>query len=352
MSRLAKYFYDLRHNFHFVLKMYVKLINFMNYPFEGIERQIMKDYIIEVSDLSSLCKPIKRFYDDYSWDGNLYGIAYNLKKYSKHSGFSRTAYDHGLRFEGGYNNEIKYPVFRRYITMSNSTAKSAFLDTSKPSMAIGPYIRYVEPINNFVKNLQLNSSETIALVFLPHSTVGIVNDLFREFIQNSLEELSKFYDRLIVLVHYKDCKNLEVLNLSNVLVTSVGNNRGKLFLNRLRSLIEVSKYSYSFNIGSHISYCIGLNLPHQLILSPSKYGDVGRLNRFEYLFGPDHSLRYEGIDVQEVYLKNETMMFNSFGASKIHNSLISDEQFLVANALWSNDTFKDSKSIREFLSSG
>lgn len=212
----------------------------------------------------------------------LYGDEYLLKRYSQYNDYIYALIEHGLYFgnntvkvcesEGG--NEWELGCIITYGDYRKALINRVFPEYH--CLNIGPMIHYTQTDEALKKEIQnkLNAGKTF-LYFPVHGS----------------EKMTPFYDRrksfidVIKLAKLRGCNNLIIctyqanigemdtfLKLSsdicddvNTVVTTCGDRFDEKFLDRQRTLIELSDYTGSNDIGTHVGYCIYLNKPHTIL---------------------------------------------------------------------------------------
>ena len=147
-----------------------------------------------------------------------------------------------------------------------------YLETTYPNIcnkiklhAIGPYILHV---NSFYNEKELNSIKNklgkTLIVFPVHSLFNVeVSYDWNSFIQD-IKNAGKEFNSIIICLHFIDVINgkAPLYEKQGFKVVTAGYSNDPLFINRLKSIIEISDMTMSNALGTHIGYSIALNRPH------------------------------------------------------------------------------------------
>lgn len=166
---------------------------------------------------------------------------------------------------------------------------------------IGPYIHYAESLLSFseLNALKKNLGKTL-LVFPFHSIDGVLSS----FDTNTfIEEVKKYkidhnFDTVVVCLYWKDIQigRAKEYMEQGYKVTTAGHIYDMFFLNRLRSIIEISDFVISNELGTYIGYCLSLNKQIRLINQKSDFeiekGQEEHVNSKGFLEVEKHMLEY------------------------------------------------------------
>jgi len=192
--------------------------------------------------------------------------------------------------------------------------------------------------------LGLSNEGKSALIFFPHST-NIFNDAsYLDIIRSVISNILDAYENVVLLLHFKDLKYKSILSSDKrLIISTIGHNRSRLFLSRLRSLIEWADVTFSFSIGTHISYSIAMDKPHKIIIL-----DDIRFNRSQYIYNKPGHFDYLTSEQKIVFDKTENLLLEVFGSKSVYIDSISSEQIRVANELWANNVIIQQEELRRF----
>lgn len=220
---------------------------------------------------------------------------------------------------------------KRKLLIQNSTDKNI--------IAVGPYIRYAQnrlSIKDF-NNLK-NKYGKILLVFPAHSSVDRTKISFDQLsLINKIKELVAKYNIKTVFINlfYSDCNKqaIDFYEQEGFKVCSAGYWLSKDFLPNLRTIIELSDFTMSNRMGTHIGYCLALNKPH-------------------YIFKQEHNEEFIGLKGKEDLEQTLTNEYYSKIDSDRIESVFRDEKFIISNEqieivneFWGNDIFLSPEEI-------
>ncbi|MDD3138606.1 MAG: hypothetical protein PHX08_06510 [Lachnospiraceae bacterium] len=289
-------------------------------------------------------------FSDIYPENNLYGFSFNINKFLdiKNRSNSLNSYvEHGLflssyvsrlSYEYNVKNIITFSEFREKSLMNNVNIRNANINIVK----IGPYISYCNSILNEVSKKEIkNKYGRILLVFPSHSiekvTIKFDNKRFVDEILNVKSEVKA--DSVFVCLYWKDIEVKEISNLyerHGFRIVCAGHKNDKYFLNRLRSIIEVSDFTMSNEVGTHVGYCIYLKKPHYIFSQHIDY-EEGLLNVIKAEKIDENVLKS-----QEYHKRIIEMMF-----SKVQE--ISKEQEDVTDYYWGLHSTRSKDELRQLL---
>ena len=231
-----------------------------------------KKSIQDLFDYKKIINGPKYFHCDELYFGNsLYGIAQKLREYSGYQYPVNCCIEHGVYF-GNYicKAEAIKSGLNGLITFSPQRMKHLIEQADVEVVPIGPYIHYARQLlsDEEIKNLHLKNGKTL-LVFPTHSIDRIeANFSVAEFINKIKEIVSKYeFKTVIVCLYYKDIllrRDLDYLKEGFQVVTG-GYKSDPLFLDRLKTFINLSDYTISNNCGTHVGYCVFLGKGHYIV---------------------------------------------------------------------------------------
>lgn len=140
-----------------------------------------------------------------------------------------------------------------------------------PVYCIGPYINYAKTIYSDKDMSQRNNQNgKTALVFPFHCYEKSTAEYdTRKFVEALLSAV-KNYDTILVSAYWNDVDDpiYEMFESEGAVIVSSGFRGDYNFMDRQRTLIELSDATYGNGLGTHIGYSLFLNRPHYMI--PSK----------------------------------------------------------------------------------
>lgn len=205
-------------------------------------------------------------------DNYYYGHEYWLKKYS---GYKKPIYgliDHGIVFGKGYDlyaNDNER-IIKNILTFGDYQEENYRQKIRGCSIyKIGPRIAYVERNEKYYTELlKINNKRRTVTLFPAHSTPK--EDSMYD-INKYINECNRICDKYKIENKRVSLRNEDIKNgicnkflREGFQVVSSGTNQID-FLPRLKAIIETSDLVISNSLGTHIGYCIYLNVPHILI---------------------------------------------------------------------------------------
>lgn len=163
-------------------------------------------------------------------------------------------------------------MFIRLLHHLNIEKKALNKQTDKPVHVIGTYMNYAQnlyPKNKF-DHIKQQLGKTL-LVFPSHSIHTVYTQFnARDFIQfiQKIKEQGQF-DSVLVCLYYKDIElgHAHIYEQHGYRIVTAGWIVDYHFLDRLKTLILLSDYTISNDLGTHIGYCVQLGKAHQIYQS-------------------------------------------------------------------------------------
>ena len=180
------------------------------------------------------------------------------------------------------------------------------------------------------------------LVFPSHSVENInVNYNIKYFAQkiNRIKKEKEFNTVTICLYFIDIIRGLgEKYGKYDFKVVTAGLRDDSFFLNRLKTIIELSDFTLSNGIGTHIGYCIYLEKPHFIIPLELKYSE--NEDNYKEFNRTRNITRFNQIQ------KEKREIFEIF--SKF-NTKITDRQIKICSKYWGFEEIKTPKELREIF---
>lgn len=325
-SRLINWLYVYIMRLRFVAKN--RKLNFQRKPLVGISH--IDDY--------ALLYPCDRVVDN-----NYFGISTSLKTYAGIKGSLDAYIEHGL-FLGSLVKEDSYRwKVRRIITFSDDRRGKIQKKTDREVIAIGPYIHYAAP---FLSESELEDLKRrygkILLVMPAHSVshASLVYD--RKWLADRIESIRKQYDSVFVCLFYLDALNKEYADFyekCGYQVVSAGSRYDPSFLSRLKSLILLSSYVVSNEVGTHVGYINYLNRP-LTVWDQLKELQITSRKRYEA------ELRQRNEEDWITYYQEREVILKAFADYK---SEIDANQKAVVNHFWGTSSIRSPKELADLL---
>ena len=105
------------------------------------------------------------------------------------------------------------------------------------------------------------------MVFPSHSVKGLEVEYNYSWFNNKILEEKSKYDSILVCLYHLDAQNKKIVSNYKDLggtIVCAGHKYDHNFLSRLRSIIELSDFTISNSVGTHVSYCCALGKNHRV----------------------------------------------------------------------------------------
>lgn len=241
---------------------------------KSYDAEIKRRLHCSIFDVDVLAKDMNLVTLEYGFN-SFYGLSKIINRAIGNTGVVDGAIEHGISCAGKIDS---YSVGKDVVyTMSES--RKNFIESvlyGKKCVAVGPYIKYANSI--------LSKDEIIAqkkklgktlLLFPAHSThhvnASFNVDVFIEEVERVRKKYN--YDTVLVCIYWKD--HLRGLSqkyaAKKYLLCTAGHIYDSHFMNRLRTIIELSDVAMSNDIGTNMGYCITLGKPYYLYYVETRY---------------------------------------------------------------------------------
>lgn len=293
------------------------------------------DYKTMIKNKHNFC------YEEYRANA-FYGIVPNIKKYSGYNGKVHSCFEHGVYF-GDFVNEKEtadsgFPTIFTFGKIREKHIKDS--GSEKKIFTIGPYIYYADSLLDAEqkKEWKTKMGKTL-LVFPSHSVDRVTTSFDYDGFINKIEEFKceHNFNTVIICLYYRDIElNHHMPYMEkNYLIVTAGRREDGYFLNRLRSFIELSDYTLSNSVGTHIGYCVALEKPHMILKQNILY------NTYSDYEKADVTTLYNNLSVQE---KEEVEInFSTYSEN------ITENQLRVINKYYGLNCLKSPKEMYDIL---
>lgn len=255
------------------------------------------DTIKDVSLLREFRKLVDQGELFYTTDPNysnahIYGIWESLfGKIAGNNYLSTPAVEHGLIFHNQIFTDLQYTARMTFATFSPFRKNIIRKYSERPVFCVGPYIHYADSFYNQeeLKTLKKRLGKTL-LVFPTHSTdtaeISVKEDLFC----NEVAKMAKNYDTVMVNAFWWNIndKLVDRLQAEGYHISSAGFRDDKMFLNRLKTIISLSDCAVGDSVGTHIGYCLFLNVPFQFLKLDTRVNVLSGKERDDLNFVENH----------------------------------------------------------------
>ena len=240
-------------------------------------------------------------------DNNFYSISTILQKLK--ISIDEVYCEHGLYFGNYFPEKLKNGWIKNVVTFSEFRGEIIRSNKKNPIL-IGPYIHYVEPINEHYFD------DDYFLVMITHSAKG-VNLKENYNLENYISSLeNKFGVKSLLLIHPNDLSIVDDYNLN---YTTCGFMEDRYFLNRLKRLILDSKFVVTDFIGTHIGYITLLN--KKIFSIKRTFISSGSKKDLEKEFG---SRTLSQLYLNQISKLENEMKHGEFVESELFKELVSD----------------------------
>jgi hypothetical protein len=267
-------------------------------------------------------------------DANYYGHIDALRLYSASNPFTGNI-EHGVYF----GNYVPYSTFLKttssIITMSQHRASMLRLAGYKKSIVVvGPYIHYASSLLDPKERMKIKKDlGRTLLVFPVHSLADAYSNYdVKDFIAKILD-VGKEFDNILVCLYYLDIRSngmAEKYTGYGFKITTAGHKYDPNFINRLRSIIELSDFTLSNRVGTNTGYCIHLNKPHFIYEQK-----IEMKNSVSTHYRTEDELSVQAVEIAEII-----SCFNSMDATIRH------EQRKIVEKYWGTDEIKPISKLR------
>ena len=199
--------------------------------------------------------------------------------------------EHGYffgRYTPSYTFDYKSTVIVTFSEKRREHLEALFRNSKeygkRKVIVIGPYIGYVDEALTLETRKDIkNKYGNILLVFPSHSIDGVkYNYNYATFIEE-INLRAKDFDSVFVCMYWKDIREgrHKIYEQEGYITVTAGHRDDPYFLNRLKSIINISDYTMSNTIGTHIGYCISGNKPHYLFKQTQSTSGYNVKSEFE-----------------------------------------------------------------------
>ena len=283
----------------------------------------------------------KSFASKEIYRGNcFYGAGESLRIYSGVTMCLKACIEHGVYF-GDYTNtkELNESGLPALITFGSKRVEH-IKAKSVPTVCIGPYIAYADPLLTTQQESYVRSlfGKTL-LVFPSHSidTMGVYYDVDSFIDCINAEKEANGIDTVLICLYYKDAKRELVSKYLDVgyKVVTAGCKEDRTFLSRLRSIIDISDLTLSNSVGTHIGYCAYLGKPHKVITQEIMCESKSIIDKrdLEVIFSSE----------KEKEQREVAQAFSEFTSS------LTIEQERILKKYWGFDQVKTRSDLREIF---
>lgn len=282
-------------------------------------------------------------------NNRFYGNEYQLRKYCGYSKPIIAIIEHGLYFGNntqkvGLKHEWELGTILTYGDYRKELIKKAF--PNYYCETIGPMIHYASIDHQFMENIkrQLRKNTKTMLFFPVHGNELFSPEYDFEMTIKKIDDIASQYHcgNVIICVYHLKLNTFEEITnktplCNNFIITTNGNRYDEAFLDRQKTLISLSDYTISNNLGTHLGYCIYLGKPHFLLAQDFSYkgdakaiaDDFGNSNRSDNY--------YSDFDKEKELFQK---VFN------LEVTKITEEQYKLCDYYWGFSKVKTPEELR------
>lgn len=218
---------------------------------------------IDLFNYNELAKNIAPFF--YPNEIQFYGFNQVISKYIGLSNLkSKITNEHGFIFSSFVSEKyIKGDIVFTFSDYREKYLQKKYSDGLNV-IKIGPYIHYADSLLSIEEKDKIKKEMGKTLLVFPfHSIDGVLSSFDTDFFIKNIDKykIEKEFDSVLVCLYWKDIQigRAEKYIQKGYKVTTAGHINDMFFLNRLRSIIELSDFVISNEIGTYIAYCLCLN---------------------------------------------------------------------------------------------
>lgn len=233
---------------------------------------------LSVFSYQELIKPLDFYPFVPHKENNLYGNGSVIQSHLPNLDFSQTTIEHGLYIGSLVPSRHLKKRYKNIITFSEYRKKIISAKTDQNIIAVGPYIKYAEPLYSSEKLILEKNKLGKTLVIFPSHSIDSVHASYdiAEFIKyiETFKEKHNFHS-VIVCMYWKDIElgNHKQYESSDFQVATAGYSYDPNFLSRLKTILLLSDAVLTNSVGTHIGYSVSLNKPVK----------IWSTNKLEYL---------------------------------------------------------------------
>lgn len=231
------------------------------------DKEIVRRKKFSIFDVDKITQDMDLVTEEYGYNA-FYGLNVIINKAIASKGRIIGAIEHGVFFTGIIDDMSQ----RADIIYTMSDERKMFIESvmyKKKCIAVGPYIKYADPVisEQDLADKRKQFGKTL-LVFPAHSVHSMNVSFDIEAFIEEIDRIRKCYDYSTVLVctYWKDyiCGLARKFEEKKWIICSAGHIYDNNFMNRLRTIIELSDLTMSNALGTNIGYGIALGKPHYL----------------------------------------------------------------------------------------
>lgn len=239
--------------------------SFLRLKHLSVAKEMQKRTKLSLLNYQELAQPLPLYPYFNIKDNNIYGTGSVLKQAGLKLDLEKCLVEHGLIFGDLVQEHNAVTFAENIVTFSKYREEKILKKIKKNVICIGPYIKYSKSILSPLafEDLKQKLKRTL-LVFPSHSNDTTVVDFNSKLFMQEIEGLSKNFDSVLICLYWKDIilGRAEEYEKMGYYITCAGHSYDFNFLKRLRAIIELSDFTMSNNVGTHVGYTVCLGKGH------------------------------------------------------------------------------------------
>lgn len=242
-----------------------------------------------------------------------YGIGRSLRDYAGAHTSVKACVEHGVYF-GNYTNpqELEGSGLPCLLTFGTSRLAHVRAVSNTPVGLIGPYIAYASDYLTDEKLRELRANlGRVMLVYPSHSVDRVRVSYEISQLLEVVERVAKErqIDTVLICLYYRDILGgaADAYESRGFTVVTAGFREDPLFLSRQRSLIRLSDFTMSNNVGTQVGYCSYLDKPHYVFPQEKQFVSASVLDDSEFANPYATQNEIERADVAAAFRRFEPM---------------------------------------------
>lgn len=309
----------------------------------ALQQRLKKNSKLRFSDIRALSFDVPELItNEVATQNDYYYNAFHIKKFigREDKKYIKAPIEHGLYYRYYHWDADVNSQFKAVITMGELRRKC--LEKVCPQnkiITIGPYLNYVEGLLN-EKQFKAEKKKLgrNLLVFPGHSTHHVGTNFDIEWLCGEINKLAKDFDSTTICLYWKDVLRggVDIYKKFGFNCVCAGHLYDPYFLPRLKSIIELSDYTVSNEVGTHIGYSLFLNKPHYFIKGEKTLVAFGDFLK-EYV---------DEFNVDERRLSEENLFAEAFSE---YGTDITKEQYDFTNGYFGFDQIKTKDELKMII---
>lgn len=295
----------------------------------------------DIFNYKSTIKTKYKYYSEYYRGNMLYGTETTINTYAEHDEPIKACIEHGVYFgDTVFEAEIGKSGLPAVLTFSSIRKDHIMKKSDKLSIPIGPYINYARPFGENDLEEKFEKLGKTLLAFPIHST-DTVKCSFD--IANSIDHITRFkkekgFESVLICMFYRDIelgRDKYYLD-AGFKIVSAGYKIDPLFLPRLKTILLLSDYVWTNDVGTHNGYAVFLKKPVFIWKQEREY--VGR--------GKDDVIKNVPIMKTNSAVEEKKEVYDAFNT---FSETVTDKQIAVCNKYWGFEHIKNLEEMRSIL---